>query len=150
MAIVAPLLVFIYPPTGQTKTKDVTITLDKAVTDLTDTDAVKFLAPTDTGFVMKDGGGDNAPGKVAFGGYVAKDASGAVSVFAVNCSHLGCSVAWTPADKLFECPCHGSRFDIDGTVAHGPAIYPLSHLEWKQGSSPNEIVVTSYTLKGIG
>jgi len=128
----------------------VTITLDKAITDLTNTDAVKFLSPPETGFVMKDGGGDNAPGKVAFGGYVAKDAAGTVNVFAINCSHLGCSVAWTPADQLFECPCHGSRFHVDGTVEHGPAIYPLSHLTWQHGSNPNQIVVQAYTLKGIG
>jgi len=149
-AIVAPLLVFIYPPQGQTQTRDVTITLDKAVNDLANTDATKFVSPPETGFVMKDGGGDNAPGKVAFAGYLAKDAAGAVSVFAVNCSHLGCSVAWTPADQLFECPCHGSRFDINGNVVHGPAAYPLSHLEWKQGPSANQIIVTGYTLKGIG
>jgi len=128
----------------------VTVPLDKPITDLTANDALKFTSPPETGFVMKDGGGDNAPGKVAFGGYVAKDASGNVNVLAINCSHLGCSIAWTPADKLFECPCHGSRFTIDGEVAHGPAAFPLSHLTWKQGGSPNEIVVTAYTLKGIG
>jgi Rieske Fe-S protein len=150
VAIVAPILVFIYPPQGQTKTKDVTITLDKALTALANTDAVKFVAPTETGFVMKDGGGDNAPGKVAFAGYASKDAAGALSVFAINCSHLGCSVQWTPADKLFECPCHGSRFTIDGQVSHGPAAYPLSHLTWRQGGSPSEIIVSAYTLKGIG
>ena len=150
MAIVAPILIFIYPPQGQTKTKDVTIKLDKSLNDLTNNDATKFLSPPETGFVMKDGGGDNAPGKVAFGGYAAKDAAGTLNVFAVNCSHLGCSVAWTPSDSLFECPCHGSRFHIDGSVAHGPAVYPLSHLEWKQGANPDEIIVTSYTLKGIG
>ena len=99
---------------------------------------------------MKDGGGDNAPGKVAFGGYAAKDAAGNVNVFAINCSHLGCSVQWTPADKLFECPCHGSRFNIDGQVTHGPAVYALSHLTWRQGASPSEIIVAAYALKGIG
>jgi Rieske Fe-S protein len=150
VAIVAPLLVFIYPPQGQTQTKDVTIRLDKSITDLANTDATKFLSPPETGFVMKDGGGDNAPGKVAFGGYVAKDASGNVNVFAINCSHLGCSIAWTPADQLFECPCHGSRFNINGNVVHGPAAYPLSNLTWKQGATASEIIVQSYTLKGIG
>jgi len=150
VALIAPLLVFIYPPQGQTSTKDVTITLDKAINDLANTDATKFVSPPETGFVMKDGGGDNAPGKVAFGGFVAKDTSGAVNVFAINCSHLGCSVAWTPADQLFECPCHGSRFHIDGSVAHGPAVYPLSHLDWKPGPSANQIIVSAYTLKGIG
>jgi Rieske Fe-S protein len=150
VAIIAPILVYIYPPQGQTSTKDVTIPLDKAITDLNNNDAVRFTAPSETGFVMKDGGGDNSPGAVAFAGWVAKDASGAVSVFATNCSHLGCSVAWTPADNLFECPCHGSRFNIDGQVAHGPAVYPLSHLTWRQGASAAEIIVQAYTLKGIG
>lgn len=150
MAIVAPLLIFIYPPQGQTSTKDVTITLDKALNDLANKDAIKFVAPPETGFVMKDGGGDNAPGKVAFAGYAAKDQAGNTNVFAINCSHLGCSVAWTPADGLFECPCHGSRFTINGQVAHGPAAYPLSNLTWRQGPSPTEIIVKAYTLKGIG
>ena len=145
-----PILIFLYPPQGTTKTKDVTIALDKPLDDLADNEAVKFQAPAETGFVMKDGGGDNAAGKVAFAGYAAKDASGKVNVFAVNCSHLGCSVEWTPADKLFKCPCHGSQFDVNGGVAHGPAVYPLSHLIWQQGGSPNEITVQSYELKGIG
>lgn len=150
VAIVAPILVYVYPPQGQTKRKDVTIALDTPLDALAGGSAVKFAAPTETGFIMKDGGGDNAPGKVAFAAYAAKDAAGTVNVFAVNCSHLGCSVAFNADVKRFQCPCHGSQFDIDGQVAHGPAVFPLSHLEWKQGSSPAEILVTSYELKGIG
>jgi Rieske Fe-S protein len=99
---------------------------------------------------MKDGGGDNAPGKVAFAGYAAKDAAGSLNVFAVNCSHLGCSVEFKAAAKQFQCPCHGSQFGVNGRVEHGPAVYPLSHLDWKPGSSPDQIVVASYELKGIG
>ena len=87
---------------------------------------------------------------MAFAGYAAKDAAGKVSVFAVNCSHLGCSVAYNADVKRFQCPCHGSQFDIDGQVVHGPAIYALSHLDWKQGASASEILVSSYELKGIG
>ena len=113
-------------------------------------DAIKFQSPPETGFVMKDGGGDNAPGKVAFAGYAAKDTSGNVNVFAVNCSHLGCSVQFSADAKQFQCPCHGSQFNIAGRVVHGPAAFPLSHLEWKQGNTPDEIIVTSYQLKGIG
>jgi Rieske Fe-S protein len=71
-------------------------------------------------------------------------------VFAVNCSHLGCSVAFAADAKRFECPCHGSQFSVDGNVVHGPAVFPLSKLEWKQGSKPAEILVSSYELKGIG
>ena len=45
---------------------------------------------------------------------------------------------------------HGSRFAANGDVIHGPAAYSLSHLDWKQGSSPNQILVQGLDLKGIG
>lgn len=41
------------------------------------------------------------------------------------CTHMGCITAYNDKTKLIECPCHGSRFDIDGHVAHGPAVKPL-------------------------
>jgi Rieske Fe-S protein len=150
VAIVAPILVFIWPPETATKKKDVTVALDKPLSDLANGEAVKFEAPKETGFVMKDGGGDNAPGKIAFAGHAAKDLAGKVNVLAINCSHLGCSVAFTAGAKRFDCPCHGSQFNIDGDVIHGPAAYPLSHLDWKEGSKPNEIVISSVTLAGVG
>jgi Rieske Fe-S protein len=150
VAIVAPIVVFIYPPQGQAKRKNVTVTLDKPLTAVASGEALKFEAPPETGFIMRDGGGDNAPGKVAFAGFAAKDTAGQLNVFAVNCSHLGCSVAFSTDTKRFDCPCHGSQFSIDGQVVHGPAAYPLSHLDWQQGSSPNQVLVSSYELKGIG
>jgi Rieske Fe-S protein len=150
VAIVAPILVYIWPPEGQAKKQNVTIALDKPLSDLANGEAVKFEAPKETGFVMADGGGDNAPGKIAFAGFAAKDLAGKVSVLAINCSHLGCSVAFTADARRFDCPCHGSQFNIDGNVIHGPALYPLSHLTWKEGSKPNEIVIASVGLPGIG
>ena len=76
---------------------------------------------------------------------------GKVNVFAINCSHLGCSVALAKAapghpEASFDCPCHGSRFRLDGSVLHGPAAYPLSHLSWKQGPNPSEIEVEGIVL----
>jgi len=38
-----------------------------------------------------------------------------------TCRHMGCQVNWTPADKKFECPCHGSQYAMSGKVVHGPA-----------------------------
>jgi Rieske Fe-S protein len=99
---------------------------------------------------MTDGGGDNAPGKIAFAAYAVKDLAGKVTVFAVNCSHLGCSVAFNADAKQFRCPCHGSQFDIDGQVIHGPALYSLSHIDWKEGAKANEIQVGGIGLQGIG
>ncbi len=40
--------------------------------------------------------------------------------FTAVCTHTGCTVARV-ADGLIECPCHGSRFRLDGSVAAGPA-----------------------------
>src|SRR5260370_6970124 len=95
---------------------------------------------------MADGGGDNAPGELAFGGYVVKDETGKVNVFAINCSHLGCSIALNAVDKTFDCPCHGSRFHLDGNVLHGPPQDPLSPLTCSKVSDPTTIHATSLIL----
>ncbi len=37
------------------------------------------------------------------------------------CTHLGCLPPWIPANERFECPCHGSKFELDGLYIEGPA-----------------------------
>jgi len=145
----APILVYLWPspPKGQKKTA-LKVSLTKPIDQLANGDAVKFDAPTspNSAFIMADGGGDNAGGDLAFGGFVVKDQQGKVNVFAINCPHLGCSIALNQSAPSFDCPCHGSRFHLDGTVLHGPAAYPLSHLTWHQGSDPSSIVVDGMVL----
>ena len=144
----APILVFLWPapPKGQKKTS-LAVSIGKPLDQLVDGDAIKFDAPTspNSAFVMADGGGDNAAGELAFGGFVVKN-QGKVDVFAINCSHLGCSVALNTDAKTFDCPCHGSRFHLDGTVLHGPAAFPLSHLKWEQASDTATITVDGIVL----
>jgi glycine/D-amino acid oxidase-like deaminating enzyme/nitrite reductase/ring-hydroxylating ferredoxin subunit len=43
-----------------------------------------------------------------------------------TCTHVGCIVHWNPLEKCWDCPCHGSWFQPDGTVINGPAISPLA------------------------
>jgi Rieske Fe-S protein len=45
-----------------------------------------------------------------------------------RCTHLGCRQKWNPARELFECPCHGSEFDVAGNVKRGPATKPMPRL----------------------
>ncbi|TME15329.1 MAG: ubiquinol-cytochrome c reductase iron-sulfur subunit [Chloroflexi bacterium] len=131
-AIVAPLLIYIWPPAPPgTKQTSITVKLKQAFSSVAEAAAVQFQAPQNAAFVMADGGGDNAKGDVAFAGYYVK-AAGKEYVFAINCSHLGCSIGFNPGEKRFECPCHGSRFNLDGSVQKGPAQAPLSHLTYKK------------------
>jgi len=148
VAGLAPILVYFWPapPKGQKKGL-IKVSLPIRIDQLEDGTATQILAPTspNSAFIMADGGGDNAAGDLAFGAFVIKD-QGKVSVFAQNCSHLGCSVAFNKDAKSLDCPCHGSRFHLDGTVLRGPAANPLSHLTWKQGDKPNELQVDGILL----
>lgn len=43
-----------------------------------------------------------------------------------KCPHLGCSLIFNEIEKTWDCPCHSSRFDIDGHVIKGPSNYDIS------------------------
>ncbi|MCS0602185.1 FAD-dependent oxidoreductase [Streptomyces sp. LP11] len=60
---------------------------------------------------------------------VHRDDAGALHAVSARCTHLGCLVAFNDAEKAWECPCHGSRFDVDGSVLQGPAVKPLERHE---------------------
>lgn len=57
---------------------------------------------------------------------VYRDGDGTLHAVSLKCPHLGCQLAWNPDEKSWDCPCHGSRFDIHGRLLDGPAQQNLS------------------------
>ena len=56
---------------------------------------------------------------------VTQPSAGVFKGFSAKCTHKGCMVDKV-ADGTIDCPCHGSKFNLDGTVAKGPATTPLA------------------------
>jgi glycine/D-amino acid oxidase-like deaminating enzyme/nitrite reductase/ring-hydroxylating ferredoxin subunit len=57
---------------------------------------------------------------------VFKDETGICHRFSAACPHLGGVVHWNDAEKTWDCPCHGSRFEASGRVVTGPSLTDLS------------------------
>lgn len=60
---------------------------------------------------------------------VYRDERGTLHERSAVCPHLGCLVGWNAAERTWDCPCHGSRFDSEGQVINGPAISSLARLD---------------------
>jgi len=57
-----------------------------------------------------------------------RDESGTVALRSAICTHMGCLVDWNDAERTWDCPCHGSRFEPDGSVIAGPSEQPLGEI----------------------
>lgn len=73
---------------------------------------------------------------------VYRDWHGTLHAVSPVCTHLGCHVKFNSAEATWDCPCHGSRFDVQGRVLDGPAVRPLRHRELEEGppASPRELL----------
>jgi len=70
--------------------------------------------------IVRDGAGKTG---------VYRDDAGSLHAVSLRCTHLGCLLRFNGAERSWDCPCHGSRFDVDGAVLEGPAVHPLERKE---------------------
>jgi glycine/D-amino acid oxidase-like deaminating enzyme/nitrite reductase/ring-hydroxylating ferredoxin subunit len=66
---------------------------------------------------------------------VFRDDDGTVTERSASCTHLRCVVHWNAAERSWDCPCHGSRYDAFGRVLNGPATADLARV----GEEPSEV-----------
>lgn len=58
-----------------------------------------------------------------------RDEGGGLHLVSAICTHMGCVVQFNSFERCWDCPCHGSQFNIDGDVMAGPAMKPLKRIE---------------------
>jgi glycine/D-amino acid oxidase-like deaminating enzyme/nitrite reductase/ring-hydroxylating ferredoxin subunit len=63
-----------------------------------------------------------------------RDDKGELHVVSAVCTHMGCIVHFNNAEKSWDCPCHGSRFGVDGIVLEGPAYLDLEKKDTTKGA----------------
>jgi glycine/D-amino acid oxidase-like deaminating enzyme/nitrite reductase/ring-hydroxylating ferredoxin subunit len=67
---------------------------------------------------------------------VHRDETGAYEAVSAVCSHMGALVEWNEAEASWDCPCHGSRFDTDGSVLATPATEGLDDRDYPSSADP--------------
>lgn len=55
-----------------------------------------------------------------------RDDDGILYIVNTTCTHMGCELNWNPAERTWDCPCHGSRFSYEGKIVEGPAVKELN------------------------
>lgn len=66
--------------------------------------------------------------RLALGDDADGDINGVIAIYKV-CTHLGCIYAWNEANERFECPCHGSKYRLDGRRIKDPAPRTLDRFK---------------------
>lgn len=62
------------------------------------------------------------------------------------CTHLGCIYSWTPANSRFECPCHGSKYRLDGRRIESPAPRTLDRFRLEALAADKTTVLATSEL----
>jgi Rieske Fe-S protein len=143
-SLIVVIAIYSQPPIRLSN--EVAVNLGVQISEIPSGRAIQLAAPAGTAFEMVDGGGNNRAGDGAAFGWFLRSSRGLLAL-AANSSHLGCSVSLDAAAGGFQDPCGGSVFALDGAVVHGPAMFPLSHLSWRQ-VGPSTIAVVTVAASG--
>jgi cytochrome b6-f complex iron-sulfur subunit len=76
--------------------------------------------------------------------WITNSEEGIVALYKV-CTHLGCLYKWVDANGRFECPCHGSKYEVDGTYIEGPAPRSLDRFAMTITTTVGETLTTNPT-----
>ena len=142
LVYVGIILRYLYPKSSETPPLPVSLS-DAGVVD----PGTKQILPFQNGVAGPFSYPTVANGSVVVGMYIEKiKADGPIAADNIRaveqtCTHLGCPVAWSPTDNRFECPCHGSQFNRNLSVYHGPAQDPLWHHKFTLAPDGRSIVL---------
>jgi cytochrome b6-f complex iron-sulfur subunit len=81
---------------------------------------------------------ENAAGRF----WLVNTGAGILAIYKV-CTHLGCLYKWVPLNNRFECPCHGSKYQKDGTYIEGPAPRSLDRFVVEAVGSGGSVIDTT-------
>ncbi len=59
----------------------------------------------------------------------------------IKCTHKGCDVGYDAENSCFLCPCHESRFELDGTLKNGPAEIPIGSYKTLYNDEAQEVTI---------
>ena len=86
-------------------------------------DRLRTLLPPDAEHLRPGEGGIARLGGEKVAAY--RDDEGRLHAVSPVCTHLGCLVSFNTAERTWDCPCHGSRYTVEGRVIEGPATKDL-------------------------
>jgi cytochrome b6-f complex iron-sulfur subunit len=73
---------------------------------------------------------------------------GSLAIYKV-CTHLGCIYNWIPANDRFECPCHGSKYRLDGRRIEAPAPRDLDRFKLAALDANDNVLAESQIQNGV-
>ena len=72
-----------------------------------------------------------------------RSANGELKLHSSSCTHIGCQLHFNSFEQTWDCPCHGSIFDVDGEPINAPAISPLQ----AAGAPPKQAEEQKHSLE---